>query len=107
MDLTVTLDAESATSGQLTLGGLTGRARVMGDNVTLDPIAFNVFGGRYEGALALTLGSAAPSFAFKAKLSGVDVADRDGLRRPGRHDDRQDDAARSTLVGAAPISAPS
>ncbi len=74
MDLTVALDAESATSGQLTLGGLTGRARVTGDKVTLDPIAFNIFGGRYEGALALTLGSSAPSFAFKAKLSGVDVA---------------------------------
>ena len=73
MDLTVALDAQSATSGQLTLGGLTGRARVVGDNVNLDPVAFNVFGGRYEGAMTVTLGSA-PGFGFKAKLSGVDVA---------------------------------
>ena len=74
MDLTVALEAESASSGQLTLGRLSGRARVTGEDVALDPVAFNIFGGRYEGALALTLGPAAPSFAFKAKLSGIDVA---------------------------------
>ena len=73
MDLNVALEAQSATSGQLTLGGLTGRARVVGDSVNLDPVAFNVFGGRYEGAMTLALGSA-PGFGFKAKLSGVDVA---------------------------------
>ncbi len=74
MNLTVALEAESASSGQLTLGGLTGRARVTGEDVALDPVDFNIFGGRYEGALALTLGPAAPRFAFKATLSGIDVA---------------------------------
>jgi uncharacterized protein involved in outer membrane biogenesis len=74
MNLTVALEAESASSGQLTLGGLTGRARVTGEDVALDPVAFNIFGGRYEGALALTLGPTAPRFAFKATLSGIDVA---------------------------------
>jgi uncharacterized protein involved in outer membrane biogenesis len=74
MNLTVAIDAQSATSGQLTLTGLTGRARITGQDVALDPVAFNIFGGRYEGGLALTLGPAAPSFAFKARLSGIDVA---------------------------------
>ncbi len=74
MNLTVALEAESASSGQLTLGALSGRARVTGEDVTLDPVSFNIFGGRYEGALALTLGPASPRFAFKATLSGIDVA---------------------------------
>jgi uncharacterized protein involved in outer membrane biogenesis len=73
MNVAVSLDADRATIGSLTLEKLAGRARVTPEGVTLEPIAFGLFGGRYEGTLALSLG-ATPDFHLKATLSGVDMA---------------------------------
>ena len=73
MNLTVTLDAAKASMGGLTLDTLSGRANVTGDRVMLEPVSFGLFGGRYDGTLALSLGRI-PDFRLKAKLTGVDMA---------------------------------
>jgi uncharacterized protein involved in outer membrane biogenesis len=73
MDLAVALDAGRATFGTLALDSMKGRARVTDDAVTIDPIGFGVFGGRYDGSLALTLAQA-PAFRLNASITGVDLA---------------------------------
>lgn len=92
MNIAVSLDAERASMGGLTIDKLTGRARITPDSVVVDPIAFGLFGGRYEGTLAATLSqrsmpstqsnvagaafnvNTASSFRWNATLTGVDVA---------------------------------
>jgi uncharacterized protein involved in outer membrane biogenesis len=73
MNLAVTMEADRATLGTLAIEKLSGRARITADAMTVDPIAFGVFGGRYEGSLALTLGEI-PDFRLKARLSSIDMA---------------------------------
>ncbi len=72
-DLRVTLAADRATMGGIAIDHVTGRAHLKGEAVTVDPLAFNLFGGTYEGTLAATLGIT-PSFGWKAALKNVDVA---------------------------------
>jgi uncharacterized protein involved in outer membrane biogenesis len=97
MNISVSLDAERASLGGLTIDTVTGRARLTPDLVTVDPIAFGLFGGRYDGAMAVRLSpspqrtpvaqsrsgtSADPAltaertstFRWTATLTGVDVA---------------------------------
>jgi uncharacterized protein involved in outer membrane biogenesis len=71
-DFDLTLEADRATMGGLTIERLSGRARVTPTAMTLEPIAFGVFGGRYEGALVLSL-DAVPDFRVQARLSDVDM----------------------------------
>lgn len=73
MNLAVSLEADKASMGALAIDTLSGRARVTSGAMTLEPVSFGLFGGRYEGSLALTLG-VTPDFHLKAKLSGVDMA---------------------------------
>lgn len=73
MNVAVALEADRATIGTLKLDRLTGKARITADRMTLEPITFGVFGGRYDGALIFTLG-ALPEFAVNASVAGVDVA---------------------------------
>lgn len=73
MNIAVSLAADRATMGSLTLEKLAGQARITSDRMTLEPIGFSVFGGRYDGSLVFTLG-AVPDFRLNATLSGVDVA---------------------------------
>jgi AsmA protein len=73
MDLAVALDAGRATFGTLALDAMKGRARVTDDAVTITPIGFGLFGGRYDGSLALTL-SETPGFRLNASVTGVDLA---------------------------------
>jgi uncharacterized protein involved in outer membrane biogenesis len=72
-DLTVSLAAGRATMGSLVLDKLNGRARVTGQGVTLNPVAFGVFGGSYNGTMTVTP-SAVPTFGLNATLSNIDVA---------------------------------
>ena len=73
MQIAIALEAARATMGQLTIAKVTGKARITSDTMTLDPIGFGVFGGRYDGSLVFTL-QAVPDFRLNAALSGVDVA---------------------------------
>jgi uncharacterized protein involved in outer membrane biogenesis len=73
MDIAVSLDADRATMGTLALDKLAGNARITADRMTLDPVSFAVFGGRYDGALVFTLG-AVPDFKLNARVAGVDMA---------------------------------
>jgi uncharacterized protein involved in outer membrane biogenesis len=72
-DLTVSLAAGRATMGSLVLDKLNGRARVTAQGVTLNPMAFGVFGGGYNGTMTVTP-SAVPTFGLNATLSNIDVA---------------------------------
>lgn len=73
MNLTLALDADSASMGGLTLSKLNGKARVTGNELALDPVSFGIFGGQYEGSLALAPGQTL-RFKGSSKLSNVDVA---------------------------------
>jgi uncharacterized protein involved in outer membrane biogenesis len=73
MDIAMSLAAESAKLGTLTLGSLSGRARMTRDAVTLEPITFGLFGGKYSGTLGLSLG-ARQGFRLAATLSDIDMA---------------------------------
>jgi AsmA protein len=73
MNLAVTLGADKATIGALTLDHLSGQARITDTAVTIDPARFNVFGGSYAGSLTLTLGDT-PTFKVNATLTNVDMA---------------------------------
>lgn len=73
MNIAVSLGADRATIGALSIEKLSGLARVTPDSITLEPIGFGLFGGNYKGALALTLGSR-PGFRLNAVLSGIDMA---------------------------------
>jgi type II secretion system protein N len=74
MNLSITIEADRATMGGMTIDTLTGGAKVTADAITIEPMAFNLFGGRYEGALSLNLAGAAPTFRWRAALAGIDVA---------------------------------
>lgn len=73
MNISVTLDADRASVGALSLEKLSGLARVTPDAITLDPIAFGVFGGSYKGTLVLTVGKTT-DFKLNAALSDIDMA---------------------------------
>jgi uncharacterized protein involved in outer membrane biogenesis len=70
--LTFVLSAAKATTGTLTLTDLKTTALLTSAGVALDPAAFGVFGGRYEGSINLALGDP-PRFRWRAKLNGIDM----------------------------------
>jgi uncharacterized protein involved in outer membrane biogenesis len=72
MNIAVSLEADRATMGMLTLEKLTSNARITRDAMTLEPMSFGVLGGHYNGALVFTLG-VIPDFKLDATLAGVDV----------------------------------
>ena len=74
LNITVSLDADRASMGGLTIEKLIGTAKLNGDAVRLDPLTFGLFGGRYEGTIAAKLGPRTPTFRWNAALTGVDVA---------------------------------
>lgn len=74
MNLTLTLDTESTAMGGLTLAKLSGKARVAGDGLSLDPVSFGIFGGQYQGSLRLTPGQTL-RFKGSSTLSNIDVAE--------------------------------
>ena len=73
MNIAVSLEADRATMGMLTIVKLAGKARITATTMALEPIGFGVFGGRYDGSLVFTLG-AVPDFKLNARLAGVDIA---------------------------------
>ena len=73
MNIAVSLAADRATMGMLALDRLAGSARITADSMTLDPVRFGLFGGRYDGSLVFALG-AVPDFTLNAALSAIDMA---------------------------------
>jgi uncharacterized protein involved in outer membrane biogenesis len=73
MNIAVSLAADRATIGTLTLDNLSGTARITPNLMSLTPITFGVFGGRYDGSLVFRL-SAVPDFTLNASLAAIDVA---------------------------------
>jgi uncharacterized protein involved in outer membrane biogenesis len=71
--LAISIEADRATSGQLAIDALSGRATVTGEGINVDPLSFGVFGGRYEGSLALSLTGDQPAFTWNARLSRIDM----------------------------------
>lgn len=72
MNIAVSLEADRASMGALALDKLAGKARITNTALTLQPVSFGVFGGRYEGSLAFALAST-PEFKLNATLTGIDV----------------------------------
>ena len=60
--------------GALTLDGLSGKARIIASGLSIDPVAFGVLGGRYQGSLALTLDHDTMRFSGVSTLSNIDMA---------------------------------
>ncbi len=61
-----------ATTGALSLSDVRTTATVNPKDVTLSPLAFGVFNGRYEGSMHLTLGEAT-RFRWQGNVSGIDT----------------------------------
>lgn len=72
-DLTVTLAADRATMAGVSLDAVKGTAHLKGDDVTVEPMVFNLFGGSYEGRLGANIGTS-PTFSWKANLKNLDMA---------------------------------
>jgi uncharacterized protein involved in outer membrane biogenesis len=71
--LTVDLTLGTATSGGLSLSNVRTSALVKPESVALDPMAFEVFDGRYEGSMQVTL-QEPPRYHWGGKVSGIDTA---------------------------------
>jgi uncharacterized protein involved in outer membrane biogenesis len=74
MSLAVSLEADRATFRGLVLDKFSGRARVTAQAVALEPIRFQLFGGRYDGAATFTPAGDALAFHARASVAEVDVA---------------------------------
>ena len=70
--LTFVVSAGQATTGTLTLNDLKTTAVLTPGAIALDPAAFNVFGGKYEGSITVALAEA-PRFRWRAKVTGMDM----------------------------------
>lgn len=71
--LIVDLTLASATSGNLSLSDVRTTATVTADGVALDPVAFGVFDGRYEGSMRVAVGDRA-RYGWRGSVSGIDTA---------------------------------
>ena len=72
-DITITLAADRVTMGTLRAEKLMGKARATRDSVILDPVAFGLFGGRYQGSVEASLADVT-TLHWRAALTDVDVA---------------------------------
>jgi uncharacterized protein involved in outer membrane biogenesis len=71
--LTVDLTLGQATSGGLLLSNVRTTALVTPAAVALEPMSFDVFDGRYEGSMRVTLDNP-PSYRWRGNVSGLDTA---------------------------------
>jgi len=72
MNVSATIEADKAVFGTLALERVRGRARITGTNIAVEPATFEVFDGKYDGTLQLTLNDA-PQFTLVSSVSGVDM----------------------------------
>ena len=71
--LTLGLKAGRVTTGGLTFSGFSATAVVTPVKIEFEPLAFGVFGGRYEGTMRFGLG-AVPQVDWLGTVTGVDAA---------------------------------
>lgn len=74
MRVAIALKADKASMGGLTIATVNGKAVITNDALSVDPLQFGLFGGRYEGSLRVGMGSAVPTFHWAANVSDIDVA---------------------------------
>jgi AsmA protein len=72
MKVAVTLTANRATMGTLAIEKVSGQALLTDQGLTLEPITFELFNGRYQGSLKMALGDN-PDILLNASLSDVDM----------------------------------
>lgn len=72
-NLVVAVKADEASMGSVRLDDLNARVRLRGEQISLEPLAFGIFGGRYEGTLGVSLAGGVPAFRWNATLSGIDI----------------------------------
>lgn len=68
------LSADRAVTGGLTLSQLSTTAQVTPAGVTLAPMTFDLFGGRYDGTMSVT-SEAEPRFTWKAKVARMHMGE--------------------------------
>jgi uncharacterized protein involved in outer membrane biogenesis len=73
LNLQIGLQADEAAMGAVRVSALGAKLQLRPQHVGLEPLAFGIFGGRYEGALDVDPAGAAPAFRWQAALSGIDV----------------------------------
>lgn len=72
--LVLDVEAEQATFGRLTIGKMRGRVLASQSLVAIEPLTFALFGGTYDGALQVNVDEEPPTFKWKARVAGIDVA---------------------------------
>ena len=73
-DLKVSLTADRATMGTFALSKVSAKMHVTQSGISLDPLAFGLFGGECKGTMTLTSRGATSTFRLNAALSNIDVA---------------------------------
>jgi uncharacterized protein involved in outer membrane biogenesis len=73
MKIAARISAETATAGGVEVRQFASELEVNGDRVVLSPLTFQLFGGRYQGAVSAQLGKAL-SLTIKSRLQDLNVA---------------------------------
>ena len=73
MRIAARVSAETATAGGVEVRQFASELDVNGDRVVLSPLTFQLFGGRYQGAVSAQLGPTL-SLTIKSRLQDLDVA---------------------------------
>jgi uncharacterized protein involved in outer membrane biogenesis len=73
MKIAARVSAETATAGGVEVRQFATDLEVNGDRVVLSPLTFQLFGGRYQGAVSAQLGNVL-SLTIKSRLQDLDVA---------------------------------
>lgn len=72
--LLITLDVDRALVGPVVLDTVRGEARLTDDGLTLDPLKFDLLGGRGQASVVTARGGGVPTYRMQASLEGLDVA---------------------------------
>ena len=69
---TGTIRIDEGSFGTFHFSRFDGKLRLEGKVVTFDPVAFQLYGGKYRGSLSADLRGAEPRYAYRSNLAGVD-----------------------------------
>jgi uncharacterized protein involved in outer membrane biogenesis len=68
------VSAETATAGRLSIGQFATELELDGERLSLSPLTFQIFGGRYQGSLRATLGKTLAA-TLQSRITDLDVAE--------------------------------